>query len=54
MNKKELKQDLKQICSLVREIESIAQKYMDPHPLKERIRISKFEEILKKQINTLV
>ena len=54
MNKKELKQDLKQICSLVREIESIAQKYMDPHPLKERIRISKFEEILKRQINTMV
>ena len=48
MNKNEIKKDLRMICTLVREIESIAQRYMDQHPLKEKIRISQFEEILKR------
>ena len=45
MNKNELIKDLRMICTLVREIESIAQRYMDSYPLKSKIRKTKFEDI---------
>ena len=51
MNKDEIKKDFRMICTLVREIESIAQRYMDPHPLKKKFELVNSKKFLRDLIN---
>lgn len=54
MNHDEIKKDLRQIFCLVREIESIAQKYMEPHPLRNKHKTNEFYELVRRFSKPLV